>query len=566
MSNKTKIFPILLTLILAACGAVDDQNVGMEGDGKNLPVDQLTTSTFTPVFDTYIDQSNPTSSYASSAQLSGDGPSGSNEKHIYLEFNVSGISGTISSATLRFKVGSGSAASADQYIVKKIGTLPSAARLLTGTYTWNTRPANIGTSTLTSKTGFTAGTTVDFTIPASAITGNGYYAFAIMDANGSDGVDFSSMEGSAKPQLIINTSTSTGGSCTNMYAAGSKITPKNMWVWNDSIDTVNSSTERTNLINFAESRNITTLYVNARSFLENYSSSSTTRTNFITLINAAAAKCINVQLLVGNGGSFVADTEKSANYPKMTTIANNAKAFVNSLTGSNVKPTAIHWDLEPHQLAEFSGNEKEYVQRLVNAFQKVRGILAGSGLKQAEDIPHWFDDPVKYASVKCDPNDNRTSPQYSLVGYQCLIKVLDQIDIMDYRDRSNLTISQATDEMNYANANNNFNGVKTAVVIGQETGSLSDLSLSFYDELRGSSGNRCQGGFTGLKCMEFQMQMIQHAYNTSLGYPGIGLETAYSSTNPSNSFYLRPAMGTPAGITVHHYEKYNSSSIIANFP
>jgi hypothetical protein len=565
MSKTHRMLVVFSTLFIFACGAVPDDN-NMSGEDKDLDSSLLATSTFTPVFDTYVDQSNATTSYASSTVLSADGPSGSNEKHAYLEFNVTGITGTIASATLRITVGSGSAASSDQYVIKKIGTAGAATRQLTGTYTWNAKPT-VSSTVIANKTGFTASTTSDFTIPASAITGNGYYAFAMMNNSGSDGMDFSSMEGAVKPQLIINTSSTGGGTCTNMYSAGSKITPKNMWVWNDSIDTVNSSTERTNLLNFAESRNITTLYVNAKSFLENYSSSSTTRTNFITLINAAAAKCINVQLLVGNGGSYVSDSEKAANYPKMTLIANNAKAFVNSLSGSNVKPTAIHWDLEPHQLDEFDGNEKEYVQRLVNGFQKVRGILAGTGLKQAEDIPHWFDSAT-YNSVKCDPNDNRTTPQYSLVGYQCLIKVLDQVDIMDYRDTSALTIAQATDEMNYANANNNFNGTKTAVVIGQETGPLtsSTLNLTFYDELRGSSGNRCSGGFTGLKCMEFQMQTIQHTYNSALGYPGRLLESAYSSSNPSNSFYLRPTMGVPAGITVHHYEKYNSSSIIANFP
>src|SRR4029079_10414765 len=125
-------------------------------------------------------------------------------------------------------------------------------------------------------------------------------------------------------------------------------------------------------------------------------------------------------------------------------------------------------------------------------------ILAGSGLKQAEDIPHWWDNTTDYAAIKCDPNDNRTSPQFSLIGYQCLIKVLDQIDIMDYRDTSSLTISQANAEITYANSTTNFNGGITDIVVGQETGSTT-LDLTFYDELRGSAGNRCANGFTGME-------------------------------------------------------------------
>lgn len=761
MIKIVKIAALLSVSLALGCGSViDNQNDQGNGSSNNDPSSLLVTSvTVNPVFDTYVKQSAPTTSYASSATLSSDGSTTSG-KQSYMEFNVMGVTGTITAVTLRLKVGSAAnSGTGDQIVIKKIGSvLPTASRQLTGTYTWNAKPA-VDSTVISNKTGgFVKNATVDFTIPTSVITGNGFYAFAVLNNSGSDKVDFLSMEGSTKPQLIITynvvstcavpdvnlfgttgitantatpdwtavsgansynveyrvrnsgaaysapistatnstlltslqastnyefivqsvcsgatsafsasgwfttlaggtsttcnvpagltassitnttailnfsaatgavsyglqyravgasawtavsssstskaisgltaatnyefqvqsvcssssssfsgsanfTTTNTSGStCTNMYSAGSNITPKNMWVWRDPIDVINSSTARATFFTFAEQQNVKTIYVNVRTMLEKYgtgSPESNTQTNLPIFLNTAASKCMDVQLLIGNGGSYVTSAEAAANFPTMTMLVQNAKQYVAGLSGT--KPTAVHWDLEPHGLSDFKtgtdATKKAYIQRLINGFQKTRSILAGSGLKQAEDIPHWIDS-APYTAMTCDPNNNLSNPQYSLVAHQCLIRILDQVDIMDYRETASMTNPQAATEISYANTVVNFNGGTTKVVIGQETGDLgaADEGLTFYEELRGTA---CSNGFNGTKCMEKEFQAIQHNFNAAVGFAGQNLETAYNASNPASSFYLRPAEGEPAGISLHHYDSFNSSSVIFNFP
>ncbi len=57
-----------------------------------------TTLTFTPVADSYVNQSSPTKNYGDNRSIRVDG---SPLVRSYLRFNVSGISGTVSKVTLR---------------------------------------------------------------------------------------------------------------------------------------------------------------------------------------------------------------------------------------------------------------------------------------------------------------------------------------------------------------------------------------------------------------------------------------------------------------------------------
>jgi len=281
-----------------------------------------------------------------------------------------------------------------------------------------------------------------------------------------------------------------------------------------------------------------------------------TESNLAAFLNTAQSKCIDVQLLIGNSGSYVNDAQAAADYSTMTGLAQNAKSYVSGLTGA--KPTSIHWDVEPHALGDWSSNKQVYVQRLVNAFQKTRGILASSGIKQAADLPHWWDNSTTYGATSCDPDGNTTSPQYTnQIAHQCLIRVLDQIDLMDYRDSSTLSINQADDEITDAATILNFSSVHTSIVIGQEVSTNADLTLTFYDEVLDSA--------QGTLVMEKELQAIQHYFNASTGFAGAGLESNYSATTPASSLYSFPLQG-PAGISLHHYEAYSDAAVIQNFP
>ncbi|NDG84211.1 MAG: hypothetical protein EBX52_04135, partial [Proteobacteria bacterium] len=167
-----------------------------------------------------------------------------------------------------------------------------------------------------------------------------------------------------------------------------------------------------------------------------------TEANLRTFIEDAGSRSIGVHLLVGNGGSYLSVTEAAGDlYPAMSLIAGNAAAFSATLSGT--KAVALHWDVEPQQLADFTANRQLYIQRLVNALQRTRGILSGSGLKQAADIQHHWDHPATEGATTCDPSNNLLTPAFTgQLGYQCLFRLLDQVVIMDYRDDPSLSIGQ----------------------------------------------------------------------------------------------------------------------------
>lgn len=149
------------------------------------------TTIFNPAADSYVDSSNPTVNYGTSMQIRTDGSPVVNS---YLRFNVQGLTGTVTGATLRIYANSGLASGYD---------LPGVADnswTETG-LTWNNAPA-IG-ATLGSSGAITAGTwtVVDVT---AYVTANGTYSFAITDPS-ITALSLASRESANPPQLVITT-------------------------------------------------------------------------------------------------------------------------------------------------------------------------------------------------------------------------------------------------------------------------------------------------------------------------------------------------------------------------
>jgi hypothetical protein len=157
--------------------------------GPTQPGSQLT---FTPVADSYVDSANPSTNNGSQTQLRGDG---SPVVRSYLRFNVQGLSGAVTRATLRIFANS---ASTGGYEIRSVSDNSWGE----STITYNNAPA-VG-SVLGSSPGFNAGvwTTVDIT---SYITGNGTYNLALT-VPGSTAISFASREaGNNAPQLVLQT-------------------------------------------------------------------------------------------------------------------------------------------------------------------------------------------------------------------------------------------------------------------------------------------------------------------------------------------------------------------------
>lgn len=146
--------------------------------------------TFNPEADSYVNSSNPSTNYGTQTQLRGDG---SPVVRSYLRFNVQGMNGAVTRATLRVYANS---ASSGGYEIRGVSDNTWGETAIT----YNNAPVVGGV--LDSSGGFNAGvwTAVDVT---AHITGNGTYSLALT-VPGSTAISFASREaGSNAPQLVL---------------------------------------------------------------------------------------------------------------------------------------------------------------------------------------------------------------------------------------------------------------------------------------------------------------------------------------------------------------------------
>jgi hypothetical protein len=144
----------------------------------------------TPVADSYVDASNSTANFGTSAQIRVDG---SPVVRSYLKFNVTGVTGTVTSATLRVFATSAQSTGYDAYSVADTTwgetTITDANAPLFGA-------TKLGSS---GKVTASTWTSVDVT---SAVTGNGPVSFGLSTTN-STALAMSSRTGANPPQLVV---------------------------------------------------------------------------------------------------------------------------------------------------------------------------------------------------------------------------------------------------------------------------------------------------------------------------------------------------------------------------
>ena len=150
------------------------------------------TTPFAPVADSYVDASAPTVNHGTETQIRVDG---SPVVRSYLRFNVTGLSGTVTNATLRVWANSAQTTGYDAYPV---------ADNTWGETTINNSNAPIFGAKLGSSGKVTASTWTSVDVTA-AVSGNGTYSFGLSTTNAT-ALGLSSRTGANPPQLVITTS------------------------------------------------------------------------------------------------------------------------------------------------------------------------------------------------------------------------------------------------------------------------------------------------------------------------------------------------------------------------
>jgi hypothetical protein len=164
------------------------------------PVATVTTAAGPLIFavaaDATVKQTSPNTNYGAAAVLETD--DGTNAAvQSYLRFDVSGVTGPVTSARLRVYVTNGTVDGPPVFAVSDTAWSESAI-------TWSTRPA-VGAQ-LDDRPALSSGAYTEYDVTAAVTGGNGSYAFAVGPTPTTDGADFRSKEAtSSRPELVLTT-------------------------------------------------------------------------------------------------------------------------------------------------------------------------------------------------------------------------------------------------------------------------------------------------------------------------------------------------------------------------
>ncbi len=152
----------------------------------------ITSLTFIANADAYANQSNPSTNYGNATTLLVDGASDPDTEG-FIRFTVAGISGTVQSARLRvFTTTNGSTNGPAIY--------STATSWVETSITWNNRPSHSG-SAVDNKGSLGTNTWAEYNV-TSLVNADGTFSFVLV-ADSTDGITFSSRQGSQPPQLVI---------------------------------------------------------------------------------------------------------------------------------------------------------------------------------------------------------------------------------------------------------------------------------------------------------------------------------------------------------------------------
>jgi chitodextrinase len=154
-----------------------------------------TSQVMTPIADAYVNSASPTTNYGSSTSLYVDADG---VRKTYLKFDLTRLSGTVSSVTL--KLYAGSSQSIGYQVDSTADTSWSESAI-----TWNTKPPMASTNSGSSGP-VTSGTWTSVTLPASLVQTalGGKFSLGLQTAS-STNLKLLSRESSTPPQLLIST-------------------------------------------------------------------------------------------------------------------------------------------------------------------------------------------------------------------------------------------------------------------------------------------------------------------------------------------------------------------------
>ena len=196
---RVRVFCAVVLMLLLTVSAMPAGAVSLTNERYAIPgLQGASTLTFIAEADARVQEANRNTNYGNATTLLVNGLNNPDVES-YIRFTVSGVTGPIQSARLRVYVTTNSSTNGP--------AVHGANNAWTETgITWNNRPART-TNALDNKGSTTTNTWVEYNVGA-LITGNGTYTLVLV-ADSSDGITFSSREGSRPPELAITLNATT---------------------------------------------------------------------------------------------------------------------------------------------------------------------------------------------------------------------------------------------------------------------------------------------------------------------------------------------------------------------
>jgi hypothetical protein len=241
--------------------------------------------------------------------------------------------------------------------------------------------------------------------------------------------------------------------------AGSTCSPGTtlgLFVWNDDLAPLRDA-----ILALAAAHGVTEIYLHANLFY----AGDLAEDVLAAWIDAAAARCIRVELLFGNAAWIRPATQIEA-----TRRVEWSVAFAAAHPGS--APSGIHLDLEPQQLPEWTDDPATRpgpISDLVDLLETLTPTAEAGGLPLSLDMG-FFLDGIDVTRA------GRTRP-----AHEWLMDAVSRIVVMDYRDSARSTghggmIELAQTEVDYAT------NVARPIVLAVETQPVDPPYITFAEE------------------------------------------------------------------------------------
>ena len=264
------------------------------------------------------------------------------------------------------------------------------------------------------------------------------------------------------------------------------ITPaqrRGLWVW--SSDVVGDIAAREALFGFSAEHQVTALYVNVEGLVTAEPAA------VATFASEAAARCLETELLFG-----APDWALAANHQVAVDLARRAV---------DLGGRALHFDVEPHLLAEWSTDRQTVANEYVDLLEALVPVARDGGARVTVDLPFWFD-------AQDVTRGDRTRPLSEWVAER-----VDRVALMDYRDEIDGTdglVAHAATELAYAGS------IGREVVVGVETACGELPKTTFCEE--------------GAAALEAALAATAAAFSLDPGFAGVAVHhyAAYQALQP----------------------------------